>query len=100
LFVAYIHLFTSAIDFFKRTQIHALNVYRVGIPIFVGAVIMSFPSSYFDTIPAILQPFLSNGLLVGILLALVLDNAFRWGEDIALTKESEKPSTARALKEK
>src|SRR5699024_6088 len=62
LFVAYIHLFTSAIDFLKKSAIHALNVYRVGIPIFVGTIIMTFPVEYFASLPQIVQPFLSNGL--------------------------------------
>lgn len=78
LFVAYLQLFHSSLDFFKQITINAANVYRVAIPVFVGAMIMTFPAGYFDSLPAMLRPFLSNGLLVGIVLALLLENLVDW----------------------
>lgn len=78
LFVAYAQFFQSALNFFKTLQLNAVNMYRVALPFFVGAIIMMLPASYFASIPAFLQPFLSNGLLVGILLALVLENVVNW----------------------
>src|SRR5690625_7123395 len=78
LFVAYLQLFSSSWEFFKEVRFHTLNVYRVAIPLFVGIIIMTFPASYFESIPPFIRPFLSNGLLVGILLAIVLENVIRW----------------------
>lgn len=78
LFVAYLQLFMSSYDFLKQITLHSSNVYRVAIPIFVGAMIMTFPLSYFASLPVMLQPFLSNGLLVGIVLAIVLENIIDW----------------------
>ena len=78
LFVAYLQMFTSSIEFLKDITVNTMNVYRVAIPIFVGAIIMTFPASYFDSLPAQLRPFLSNGLLVGIVLSLVLENIVDW----------------------
>src|SRR5699024_10079843 len=74
LFVAYLQMFTSSIEFLKDITVNTMNVYRVAIPIFVGAIIITFPASYFESLPAQLRPFLSNGLLVGIVLSLVLEN--------------------------
>src|SRR5699024_1807104 len=70
LFVAYLQFFLSSMEFFKQISLSTLNVYRSAIPVFVGAIIMMFPDSYFDSIPTFIRPFLSNGLLVGIMLAL------------------------------
>lgn len=78
LFVAYLQLFLSSYDFLKQITLHSSNVYRVAIPIFIGAMIMTFPPSYFASFPAMLQPFLSNGLLVGIVLAIILENFINW----------------------
>lgn len=78
LFVAYLQFFNTSLDFFKQIHFNTLNVYRAAIPIFVGAIIMMFPASYFESLPTFIQPFLSNGLLVGILLALLLENMINW----------------------
>src|SRR5699024_9820830 len=78
LFVAYLQLFLSSYDFLKQITLHNTNVYRVAIPIFVGAMIMTFPPSYFASFPVMLQPFLSNGLLMGIVLAVILENIIDW----------------------
>lgn len=78
LFVAYLQFFLSSMEFFKQISLSTLNVYRSAIPVFVGAIIMMFPDSYFDSIPTFIRPFLSNGLLVGIMLALLLENVLNW----------------------
>src|SRR5699024_8149091 len=56
LFVAYLQMFTSSIEFLKDITVNTMNVYRVAIPIFVGAIIMTFPASYFESLPAQLRP--------------------------------------------
>jgi len=78
LFVAYLQLFNSSIENLKQINFNALNVYRVAIPLFVGTVIMTLPATTFETIPAFIRPFMSNGLLVGIILALILENMINW----------------------
>ena len=78
LFVAYLQLFNSSIDFFKGMSFNTLNVYRSTIPLFAGVVIMTFPASYFESIPTFIRPFMSNGLLVGIIIALILENMMDW----------------------
>lgn len=39
---------------------------------------MSLPPVYLQDIPLTIRPLLSNGLLVGILLAVVVDNLIPW----------------------
>ncbi|MBD1379358.1 uracil/xanthine transporter [Metabacillus arenae] len=74
LLVAYLRLLHSSLQYFAQIHLNTANIYRLAVPLFIGIILMTFPSSYFETVPSILQPLLSNGLLVGILLSLVLEN--------------------------
>src|SRR5690625_5111186 len=78
LFVAYLQLFNSSMDFFKQVIFNTLNLYRSALPLFVGIIIMTFPASYFESFPSVIRPFISNGLLVGIILALIIENVINW----------------------
>ncbi len=80
LFVAYLQLLLSSWNFFRQVEWNASNIYRAAIPLFVGIVIMTMPVSYFDPVPALIRPLVSNGLLMGVLLALLLENFFRWDQ--------------------
>lgn len=80
LFVSYLQLLLSSFDFFKQVDLSKRSVYRVAVPIFVSVVIMTMPSSYFSTLPSFIQPFLANGLLVGITLALIFENTINWNK--------------------
>ena len=86
LFVAYLQLFHSSIDFLKGVSFNTLNIYRTAIPLFVGTVIMTLPATSFESIPSFVRPFMSNGLLVGIILALILENMLNW-DRIGATRE-------------
>lgn len=89
LFVSYLQLLNSSWNFFKQVEFNTLNVYRSAIPLFVGIIIMTLPVSYFITLPGFVRPLLSSGLLVGIMLALVLENTFDW-DRIRVTSSSKK----------
>jgi len=78
LFVAYLQLLLSSWNFFRQVEWNTANIYRSAIPLFVGIVIMTMPASYFEPLPALVRPLVSNGLLMGILLALLLENLCRW----------------------
>lgn len=43
------------------------------VPSLLGMAIMNIPKEAFVTIPALIQPLLSNGLLIGILVALLME---------------------------
>lgn len=98
LFVSYLQLLNSSWDFFKQVSFNTINVYRSAVPLFVGIIIMTMPANYFETLPDMLRPLVSNGLLVGIILALLMENLFPW-ERIGVSskkEETEKSETAQA----
>lgn len=78
LFVAYMQLLHSALDFFTNVELNKRNIYRSALPLFIAVVIMVMPHTYFSSLPKFLQPILGNGLLMGILLALILENTVKW----------------------
>ncbi|MEH7387114.1 uracil/xanthine transporter, partial [Bacillus sp. JJ1521] len=78
LFASYLLLFNSSFTFFKQIEFNTMNAYRSAIPLFVGVVVMTLPASYFESIPAVVRPLLSNGLLMGIMLALLLESLINW----------------------
>jgi len=78
LFVAYLQMFNSSWDFFKQVSFNTVNVYRAALPLFVGIIIMTMPATTFETLPSLVRPLVSNGLLVGIFLALIMENLFDW----------------------
>lgn len=91
LFVAYLQLLSSSWSFFKNVNFNSLNIYRSAIPLFVGIIIMTMPPSYFNALPDFLRPVLSSGLLMGIILAVMLENVIDWDKYIDLSSNEEKP---------
>ena len=64
--VSYLPLLFSALVFSQQITFTARNIYRLALPLFVGIFLMALP------------PVFSNGLLVGILLAVLMDNLIPW----------------------
>ncbi|WP_284139193.1 MULTISPECIES: uracil/xanthine transporter [unclassified Virgibacillus] len=88
LFVAYLQLFGSSVAYFKNVEFTIVNVYRSAIPVFAGVIIMTMPAGYFSSLPAVIRPLISNGLLVGIVLSLLLENLVDWDRAGIIKKES------------
>lgn len=73
LFVAYCQLFLSAIRNIEGLIFTPKTGYRIALPSLLGLAIMNIPKEAFATIPALMQPLFSNGLLMGILIALIME---------------------------
>ncbi|HEX6594246.1 MAG TPA: uracil/xanthine transporter [Bacillota bacterium] len=88
LFVAYLQLFLSSWNFFNEMTFNSYTVYRTALPLFVGIIIMTMPAAYFSSIPPIIRPLVSNGMLVGITLALIMESVFPWDRFTASKKSA------------
>jgi len=73
LFVAYLQLFRSAIRNIEGLTFEPTTVYRIALPALLGLSIMTLPAAAFTTIPQLIRPILSNGMLMGILTALFME---------------------------
>lgn len=78
LFVAYLQMFGTAIRTFQGTTFNAKTIYRVALPVLTGISIMNIPVSAFSEFPPLLTPILSNGLIIGVILVIILENVVRW----------------------
>lgn len=76
--VSYLPLLYSSLVFSQQVKFTSRNIYRLALPLFVGLFLMSLPPVYLQDVPLTLRPLLSNGLLVGILLSVLLDNIIPW----------------------
>lgn len=86
LFVAYIQLFGSAFKNIEGKTFNSKTIYRIGLPVLLGLAIMGLPSSAFSTLPQLIVPLFSNGLLVGIIAALFMELVFTIGQRIRLKR--------------
>jgi len=86
LFVAYVQLFGSALKNIEGLTFQPKTVYRVALPALLGLAIMGLPATAFVTLPELVQPLLSNGLLMGILAALFMELLFTIGSRIRMNK--------------
>jgi len=80
LFVAYLQLFRSAIRNIDGLTFEPTTVYRIALPALLGLSIMTLPATAFTTIPLLIRPILSNGLLLGILAALFMEFLHYFGQ--------------------
>ncbi|WP_432354232.1 uracil/xanthine transporter [Sporosarcina sp. A2] len=73
LFVAYLQLFSTAIRNVRRLPLDSISMHRLTIPMLVGLSILNVPPATFGAFPIMLQPLVSNGLLVGVLLSVMME---------------------------
>jgi len=64
-------------DFIKKAELTERMGFAFGIAMLAGTGIMMQPLELFKNLPAIIEPFVSNGLLVGIILAIVLEQVLK-----------------------
>ncbi|PVZ87289.1 uracil/xanthine transporter [Serratia sp. S1B] len=76
--VSYLPLLYSAFFFFNQVTIHPRNIYRLAFPLFLGIFFMSIPPAFLHSIPVMIRPLLSNGLLIGVIVSVVLENLLPW----------------------
>jgi len=64
-------------DQIKKAELSERKGLALGIAMLTGTGIMMQPMSLFEQLPSIVVPFVSNGLLVGVILAIVLEQALK-----------------------
>jgi xanthine/uracil permease len=80
LFVAYLQLFSGALSNLEGIRFNPKTIYRIAAPVLLGIAIMNIPADMFRSIPMLVRPLLSSGLLMGILLSVLLENTINWSK--------------------
>jgi xanthine/uracil permease len=77
LLVLFAVIIKQGLDNFKKANITETMGFAVGISMLAGTGIMMQPLEVFEKLPDVIVPFVSNGLLVGVILAIILEQALR-----------------------
>jgi len=67
----------QGIDFFRKGELSERKGLALGISLLTGTGIMMQPLSLFESLPSVIEPFVSNGLLVGVILSVILEQALK-----------------------
>lgn len=78
LIIAYFQLFGSALQNIEGMTFSFRTIFRIAAPTLIGLAILSTPASTFASLPGFAEAICANGMLVGILLAIVLENVVPW----------------------
>lgn len=76
--VTYLPLLWSSLLFINVSKLNPRNIYRLALPLFIGIFLMGVPPAYLQDIPLTIRPIVTNGLLMGIIISIILENIFRW----------------------
>jgi xanthine/uracil permease len=80
LFVAYLQLFGTAYGSLRGAAFNSDTIFRLAAPVLLGVCLMNTSPAIFGPLPVLLQPFLTNGLIMGVLLSIVLEKVTNWGQ--------------------
>jgi xanthine/uracil permease len=78
LFIAYLQLFGAALSTLDGITFSFKTINRLAAPVLLGLSLLALPATVFGTVPAIVRPLLQNGLVMGILLAMIMEHVVRW----------------------
>ncbi|UOY93305.1 uracil/xanthine transporter [Ectobacillus sp. JY-23] len=78
LFVAYLQMFGTAFHNLKGRSFNSNTIFRLAMPLLLGVSLMNTPTELFRNLPVLLQPFLSNGLIMGVIISIGLERTVNW----------------------
>ncbi|QWC22780.1 uracil/xanthine transporter [Bacillus haikouensis] len=78
LFTAYLQLFGTSLKSLRGTVFDSVTIYRIAAPVLIGVSIMNMDPALFTSLPIFVQPIVSNGFIVGVLVSIVLEKLVNW----------------------
>ncbi|WEG17149.1 uracil/xanthine transporter [Alkalihalophilus pseudofirmus] len=78
LFVAYLQLFGTAFNSLRGERFTSNTIFRLAGPLLLGVSLMAISPTAFNGIPNLLQPIISNGLIMGVVLSICLERFISW----------------------
>jgi len=78
LFVAYFQLFGTSLRSIHNQTFNSITIHRLAIPVLVGVCIMNMDTDTFNTLPSLIQPLVSNGFIMGVILSILLEMFVNW----------------------
>jgi xanthine/uracil permease len=78
LFAAYMQLFGTSLKSLNGRSFDSVTIHHLAVPVLSGLGILFIDPKTFADVPALLQPLVTNGFIVGVLLSVVLEKAVKW----------------------
>ncbi|GBG06868.1 putative uracil/xanthine transporter [Paenibacillus agaridevorans] len=78
LFAAYLQLLGTSLKGIKGYDFNSVTIHRLALPLLIGVCIMNVDATLFSGMPALLQPLLTNGFIMGVLLSILLEKLINW----------------------
>lgn len=78
LFVAYLQLFGTAFNSLNGVTFTSNTIFRIAAPVLIGVSLMNLSPDIFSNLPSVLQPFLSNGLIMGMIISIMMETTMKW----------------------
>lgn len=78
LFMAYLQLLGTSLKSLNGYVFDSVTIHRLATPVLVGICIMNVDMTIFNQVPALLQPLVSNGFIMGVLISVVLEKLVKW----------------------
>jgi xanthine/uracil permease len=78
LFVAYLQLFGTAYSSLEGKIFNSNTIFRLAVPVLVGISLMNMPQAQFSNLPILIQPFITNGLIMGVLISIIFERIVNW----------------------
>jgi xanthine/uracil permease len=78
LFAAYLQLFGTALKSIQHVTFNSNTIFRIAVPILAGISIMTVDPAIFSSLPLTIQPLLTNGMVTGVLLSIILEKVVKW----------------------
>ncbi|MBT2690162.1 uracil/xanthine transporter [Bacillus sp. ISL-47] len=78
LFVAYLQLFGTAFNSLNGKVFNSNTIFRLAAPVLIGISLMNTPAALFADLPVLIQPFISNGLIMGVFISILMEKMVNW----------------------
>lgn len=78
LFAAYLQLFNTSLRSLNGMAFNAITIHRLALPVLLGVALMTVDGDLLAGLPALVQPLLANGFIVGVLVSLLLEWTVKW----------------------
>jgi xanthine/uracil permease len=78
LFVAYLQLFGTAFNSLNETKFNSNTIFRLAAPVLIGISLMNMSADVFASLPVVIRPLITNGLIMGVFISILLEKMVNW----------------------
>jgi len=82
LFAAYMQLFGTSLKSVQGVEFNSVTIHRLAVPVLAGVGIMAIGADRFANLPVLIQPLVTNGFIVGVLLSIAMEKLIRWNRTV------------------